>query len=191
MGIYVSYDGKAFTEFTTSATNDGLYLLRANLTVRAVRIKMNCAAPLTELSLISECLSYFNIDTENEIRDTESWSITASSYLTQSPPKNLIDGDITTIWHSYYNNEKNEQDKPPIDIVVDFGSLTGISGFNYYPVRSLKDSDSAGYFKSISVAVAFDEGEDAAYYPIANDTYSYSGYYNVQSTVFDFCDKYY
>lgn len=188
--LSVSEDGTDFVEFAEAALTDGKYLFRANLNVRAVRAEITAiedAAPeFTEIALIPECLSYNDIDVFSEIRDTSSFTVTASSENALQPATNLIDGNIHSIWHSYYNSAKGEQDKPPIDIVVDLGKLTKISGFNYYPTRSGKDADSAGYFKSLKTFVTFSEEADAEWYPVKTESYTYGGYYNVQCTRFDF-----
>lgn len=189
--ISLSADGKNFIDYAEHSLSGGEYLFRANITLRAVKISVKGeeTAEITEVSLISECFNYNKTEIDKEIRDTALWTVTAGSENASSPAKNLIDGDIHSIWHSYYDNAKGEKDTPPIEIVFDFGKEITLSGFNYYPMRRDTDADTAGYFKAIKVDAAVDPSPDARWYPVAADRYTYSGYFAVQTTHFDFNTK--
>ncbi len=186
----VSYDGTKFIDFAENDLLEGTYLFRANLKVKAIKVEIKGQSAdkvnITEIAPIAECAYYKEIALDKEFSDTSKFTVKATSQNTLQPATNLIDGNIHTIWHSFYDNAQGIKDKPPVDIVVDFGELKEISGFNYYPTRQNKDADSAGYFKKLSVAIAFEEGENVTWHPLMDDTYSYGSYYAVQKTAFDY-----
>lgn len=186
----VSYDGTNFIDFAENDLLDGCYLFRANLKVKAIKVEIKGQSAetvnITEIAPVAECAYYNEIALNNEFSDTSGFTVKATSQNTLQPASNLIDGNIHTIWHSFYDNAQGIKDKPPIDIIVDFGELKEISGFNYYPTRQNKNAESAGFFKKLTVAIAFEEGENATWYPLMDDSYSYGSYYAVQTTSFDF-----
>ena len=186
----VSYDGSKFIDFAENDLLDGTYLFRANLKVKAVKVEIKGQSAdkvnIAEIAPIAECSYYNEIALNKEIRDTEEFTVKATSENALQPATNIIDGNIHAIWHSFYDNAQGLKDKPPIDIVVDFGELKEISGFNYYPTRSNKNADSAGYFKKLSVAIAFTEGDNPTWHKLKDESYTYGSYFAVQKTKFDY-----
>ncbi|MDP4133251.1 MAG: stalk domain-containing protein [Bacillota bacterium] len=109
-------------------------------------------------------------DYEQDEVTPSGWNISVSSDLGQTG-KNLIDGDISTFWHSKYTAEGNKivsQDKVPYTIIVDFGKATSISGIRYYP-RDAKNAGT-GIWKQIAV---YGSNDGTNYEALKTESFTY------------------
>lgn len=138
--VYVSDDGKNFNKFITSEFSDNFELLfKCNIRAKAIRIditKTSTALSVKEFKFLSGEDFLTEISLSEEIAADSSWKISATSEMGYAPVKNLIDGDVNTIWHSWFDGSSGNQDWTPIDVEIEFGHEIEISGFNYYPRRT-------------------------------------------------------
>ncbi len=83
----------------------------------------------------------------------------------------MLDGNITTYWHSKYTAEGStitSHDVAPFCVELQLPKKTSISGIGYTP----RQNNPAGYWKSLQVLYSNDGKK---YTAICNDTYEYSG----------------
>lgn len=117
-----------------------------------------------EVSL-SEGASY----AEDEIVPATDWKVhTTSGLPAGNGPAAALDGDMTTFWHSYYENSGGSityKDSVPIDYTITFPKVTEISGIRYYPRG--KDMATSGIAKKATV-YASDDGK--TFYPVTGET---------------------
>lgn len=187
--IYVSEDGTNFKKYRTTAfSKDYTYLFRANLKLKAIRLvikKINKATvSVDEFKLITECAELNEITLSKEMESKSTWTAESASFVSTRGAEYIIDGDLGTYWHSFYDNSTGKKDNAPIDLIVDFGEQTTIGGFNYYP----RTDSAAGYFVKLEayVSVGLDaEGKDV-WAKAADEEYSYPFTYMVQNTEFPF-----
>lgn len=187
--IYVSEDGTTFKKYRTTAfSNDYTYLFRANLKLKAVRLvikKINTAKiSIDEFKLITECAELDEITLSEEMESKSAWTAESASFVLGKEAEYIIDGDLSTFWHSFYDNTTGERDEAPIDLIVSFGEQTTIGGFNYYP----RTDSAAGYFVKLEVyvSVGLDKEGKEVWTKAADESYSYPFTYKVQNTKFPF-----
>lgn len=173
--VYVSEDGKNFNKFITSEFSGNFELLfKCNIRVKAIRIditKASAALSLNEFKFLSAEDFLTEISLSEEISADSSWKISTTSEMGYAPVKNLIDGDINSIWHSWYDGNAGLQDYTPIDVDIDFGEKIEISGFNYYPRRT----GTAGCFKTAEIYISAGEKNGTIVWDkVENLTFSYS-----------------
>lgn len=96
--------------------------------------------------------------------DRTGWSIKASSDR-GGTAKNIIDGDKSSYWHSYFAAEGaaiTERDNPPYDIELSFGGEETLSGIIIYQ----RADSSNGRILSSDI---YAKGETGEYYPVMKD----------------------
>ena len=96
--------------------------------------------------------------------DRTLWSIKASSDR-GGTAKNIIDGDKSSYWHSYFAAEGaaiTERDNPPYDIELSFGGEETLSGIIIYQ----RADSSNGRILSSDI---YAKGETGEYYPVMKD----------------------
>ncbi|MBQ2942125.1 MAG: discoidin domain-containing protein [Clostridia bacterium] len=90
--------------------------------------------------------TFMSLAADNEYTDKASWEVTGESY--QNSVKNIIDGDINTYWHSYYEAENGvitARHEAPYRITVKFPDVRDISGFCYTPRQDMQLGRIHGY----------------------------------------------
>lgn len=187
--IYISEDGVNYKKYcTASFKNDYTYLFRCNFKLKALRLEIKKSnkslISINEFKLLTECNELNDISLFDEMEKGESWSAKSESEVTGREADKIIDGNIDTFWHSYYDGVSGVKDNLPIDLTIDFGEKTKIGGFNYYPRRD----NAAGYFKKADVYVSLgtDENGEDVWEKAVSVSYDYPSAYMVQKTEFPF-----
>lgn len=96
--------------------------------------------------------------------DRTGWSVKVSSDRGDTA-KNIIDGDKSSYWHSYFAAEGaaiTERDNPPYDIELSFGGEETLSGIIIYQ----RADSSNGRILSSDI---YAKGETGEYYPVMKD----------------------
>lgn len=83
-----------------------------------------------------------NEQKDHQAYDRSNWTVEADNEYVQDPARNMIDGDINTIWHS---NWANGQVEFPINIIIDMKEAKKISALSYLPRRVGVNGDIKDY----------------------------------------------
>ena len=187
--IFVSEDGVNFKKFATASfASSNEYIFKCNLKAKAVKIEAvstsDTGVSISEFMFLSKYEKYNDVLLSEEIDAKDTWVIDAESQAEYAPAIRIFDGNIETYWHSWHSG--NEMDSTPIELYVDFGEMTEISGFNYYPRRS----GTAGTFYNVDIYISAsdDEAGNPLWEKIKSENFQYKtgNKYEVQRTEFDF-----
>lgn len=136
-------EGEGWKELAqaTSIGANRLVRLPSAITTTQLRVRIlesPVSVNLSDIGIFKEpeqlpTVSY-SIKTAAGSLDKKGWkivSVSAESKLPEGAAAHVLDGDPSTIWHTW-NNEK-EMKAPPQDITIDMGALQTIKAFTYLP----------------------------------------------------------
>jgi hypothetical protein len=117
-----------------------------------------------------------NLKESGVLPERSTWSVTASNSWKWGAAEKMLDGDIKTMWHSYYKEQDGKAvDKTPapyyIDIVLPEESV--VKGFTYVP----RQDNNSGYVFSWEAYKIGDDGTETKLGAgsLANDANAKSG----------------
>lgn len=164
---------------TTYTTDFGFNIDVKALAIEITKTRDNVAPVIDEMHVIAGNSRYAT-KTGSEVGKTElyvngtgsaadstKWTVTESSYYDDSEGSNLIDGSVSSIWHTDYEVEDwtiTGYPGLPAYVVVDFNELLPVSGVRYTP-RS-------GFASAVTRVNIYGSADGTTFNLIASDTYS-------------------